>query len=290
MGRSASAAVGILIPATWMYCESTPNVVPATSVVHVGRCRSRCASSSNTFSESTMARRRRTATESWCSASPYNASATGAGSAGRGSTHNRPSPRRGPPASPGIPVGTTVGGTTCVATGSGLGGRTGRASGAAGRTPPGRPAPPRLPPRGGPAPRPRPPRAAPFLAPPPLERRGGDAIGKRHPEVHRGARRLALEAPGDERRCHRVTPLAESLHVGTHEGFRPLEHGGTRGLDREKRSRVHVVLHAGQRPDQVGPARSPRQPPPGHAETLRQGVELHSHVLRPGDLEDARRH
>ena len=119
-----------------MYCESMPIVFPATSVVHVGFWRARCSWSMITFSESTMARSRCTATESLCSSSPYRASATSPGSAGRGSTHSRPSPtcggltRCGPMAAElaasalsGLPTVGAGGGVVVSMTGAGAGGR-----------------------------------------------------------------------------------------------------------------------------------------------------------------------
>src|SRR3989475_3053331 len=74
---------------------SIPNFPPATFAVQEGGLRAIWSESSWRFSVSTIARSRLTATESRRSGSPYNASATTSGSAGRGNTHSRPSAARG---------------------------------------------------------------------------------------------------------------------------------------------------------------------------------------------------
>src|SRR5216110_878916 len=119
IGSSASTAVGILIPATWMYCESIPIVFPATSVVHVGFWRARCSWSMITFSESTMARSRCTATESLCSSSPYRASATCGGL----TTCGPMAAELAASALSGLPTVGAGGGVVVSMTGAGAGGR-----------------------------------------------------------------------------------------------------------------------------------------------------------------------
>src|SRR5881296_2429271 len=74
-----------------MLDPSIPNFSPATFAVQEGGLRAIWSESSWRFSVSTIARSRPTATESRRSGSPYKASATTSGSAGRGNTHNRPS-------------------------------------------------------------------------------------------------------------------------------------------------------------------------------------------------------
>src|SRR3989449_765844 len=74
-----------------MLDPSIPNFSPATLAVHEGGRRAIWSESSWRFSVSTIARSRPTATESRRSGSPYKASATTSGSAGRGNTHSRPS-------------------------------------------------------------------------------------------------------------------------------------------------------------------------------------------------------
>src|SRR5881409_3371191 len=74
-----------------MFDPSIPNFSPATFAVQEGGLRAIWSESSWRFRVSTIARSRPTATESRRSGSPYNASATTSGSAGRGNTHSRPS-------------------------------------------------------------------------------------------------------------------------------------------------------------------------------------------------------
>src|SRR3989442_7647114 len=74
-----------------MFDPSIPNFSPATLAVHEGGLRAIWSESSWRFSVSTIARSRPPATESRSSGSPYTASATPSGRAGRGNTHSRPS-------------------------------------------------------------------------------------------------------------------------------------------------------------------------------------------------------
>src|SRR5207245_862767 len=207
-----------------MFDPSIPNFSPATFAVQEGGLRAIWSESSWRFRVSTIARSRPTATESRRSGSPYKASATTSGSAGRGNTHSRPSAacggatRCGPTAA-GLAASVVSGRPTSGGDGGDTG--AGAASTAAGR---GRP--PAGPPPGSrrrrhahrdseeaPAPRAE---AAPghdddarLLERAPLERGRGEPLGQRHPDVHRGTRRLGLEPLGAERGQHRVAPLPE---------------------------------------------------------------------------------
>src|SRR5213080_408671 len=338
----------------WMYCESMPSVFPATSVVHVGFRRARCSTLMIWFSESTMARSRWTATLSFRSCGPYSTSATSAGSAGRASTHSRPSPtcgstiRWGPSATglaasvvSGLPMGAGAGGS--VSRTAALG--TGRPR------PPLGPGPRLVPPNGGSstgrgalggtivmrtcsrsmrqdvvtatamsmacstalaaqvsrllssgtftgsnsgqdppeslrrldqprrgdgerdAEEPLAPCAEPaagerhharLLEGAARERCRRDALGQRHPDVHRRLGRLGLEPLRPQHRQHRVAPLLEPGDVVAGERLRLRQHGGAGRLDREERARVHVVLHARERRDYLGASHRPAEPPPGH--------------------------
>src|SRR5439155_147415 len=196
-----------------MYCESMPIVFPATSVVHVGFWRARCSWSMITFSESTMARSRCTATESLCSSSPYRASATSPGSAGRGSTHSRPSPtcggltRCGPMAAE--LAASALSGLPTVGAGGGV-----VVSMTAARAEPA--------PRHG--------HDAFLFECAALERGRGEAFGERHPQVQRGPRRLGLEPLGAQHRQHGVPPLAEPRDVLAGQLFGLRQHGRARRL------------------------------------------------------------
>src|SRR5881628_3588404 len=87
----------------------------------------------------------------------------------------------------------------------------------------------------------------------PRKRGGGDALGERDPHVHRGLGGLRLETLGAERRQHRITPLLEARDVAARQRFRLRQHGRPRGLHREERARVHIVLHPRQRRDELRP-------------------------------------
>src|SRR6266496_2630695 len=115
-------------------------------------------------------------------------------------------------------------------------------------------------------------------------------LGERHPDVHRGPRCLRLEPLRAEHGEHGVAPLLEARHVALRERLRLRQHRGARRLHREKRAGIHVVLDARQRGDHLGPPHRPAEPPPRHAERLRERMELDRDVARARDLEDARRH
>src|SRR5256712_912015 len=123
----------------------------------------------------------------------------------------------------------------------------------------------------------------------PLERGRGEPLGQGNPEIHRGTRRLGLEPLGAERGQHRVAPFLELRHLGPQVRGGIVQHGGTRRLHREKRPCVDVALDPRQRGDELRAAHGPAEPPPRHAEALRQGVELDRDLLRARDLEDAGR-
>src|SRR2546426_4210490 len=90
------------------------------------------------------------------------------------------------------------------------------------------------------------------------ERGGGDALGERHPHVHRRLGRLGLEPLGAERGQHRIAPLPKARDVALRQLLRLRQHRRPCGLDREERTPVHVVLHAPQRRDELRPPRGPR--------------------------------
>src|SRR5438876_677269 len=121
----------------------------------------------------------------------------------------------------------------------------------------------------------------------PRKRRGGNALRERYPYVHRGLGRLRFEPLSAEHRQHRIAPLPEARDVAARQRLRLRQHRRPRGLHREERARVHVVLHARQRGDELRPPHGPREPPPGHAECLGQRVELDRDVARAPDFEDA---
>src|SRR5256886_11032987 len=136
-----------------MFDPSIPNFSPATFAVQEGGLRAIWGESSWRFSVSTIARSRLTATEARRSGSPYNASATTSGSAGRGNTHSRPSAARGGvikcgPTAAGLAASVVSGRPTSGGDGWDTG--AGAVSTGAGRgRPPAGPRPGRVPPTGG---------------------------------------------------------------------------------------------------------------------------------------------
>ena len=68
-----------------------------------------------------------------------------------------------------------------------------------------------------------------------------------------------------------------------------IEGGGGAELGRAKDAVVEVSLDGGQVRDQVGVADAEADPPARHGIALRDGEELHRHLARPRDLEDAAR-
>ena len=88
--------------------------------------------------------------------------------------------------------------------------------------------------------------------------------------------------PGAERVAPR---LVDPAHLERMVG--PLVHGhDRRDLDRLERAVVEVRLQTRERRDHVGVADEEADPPPGHRERLRQGVQLDAALLGALDLED----
>src|SRR6266511_3217372 len=224
-----------------------------------------------------MARSRRTTTVSRCSCGAYSASATSGGSAGRGTTHSRPSPTAGwltmcgPTATglaarfvSGLPTGAGTGGVV-----SGTATRTAALAAHVSRRPPrgntrslnsgehlSQPLRGLDQPRGADGerdteetfptstePAPRKHDHAGLFERALLERgRRDPPLGERHPDVHRGPRCLRLEPLRAEHGEHGVAPLLEARHVALRERLRLRQHRGARRLHREKAAGVPEVL------------------------------------------------
>src|SRR5438445_149047 len=220
-----------------------------------------------TLSESTMARSRCTTVVSRLSCGSYSTSATSVGSAGRGDTQSRPSPTWGGltiwgPSARGLAASVVSG----LPTGAGMG----RVVSGAPAFGTGRPKPPL-----GPTPRRVPPNGG----------SSGGCGGDGGMIVINPRGRSIRHDPLNARTMIVTCATALTTQV-SRRNPRP----GPRVLDREERTRVHVVLHAPQRRDELRPPRGPREPPAGHAERFGQRVELDGDVARPRDLEYAGRH
>src|SRR5881628_124512 len=95
-----------------------------------------------------------------------------------------------------------------------------------------------------------------------LKRRGSQTRRQRYPDVHRGPRRLGLEALRGKHRQHRVPAFLELRDVFARQRLRLGQYRGPRRLDREESARVHVVLHARERRDQLRAPHGPPESPP----------------------------
>src|SRR3989442_1045963 len=233
-----------------------------------------------TVRESSMARSGRTGGVARASCGSYSASARSDGNAGRGNPHSRPSPTLGRfqmwgPTAAGLGASLESGFPTGAGTGRVVSGTAPPGSGRP--SPPLGPLPRRLPPNGG--------------SSGGCGRAGGMIVIR---PCGRSIRHDPLNATMMIATC--TTALTTQVNRRNSSGGLRISNSGEdlsqppRGLHREERARVHVVLHARERCDQLRSPGGPREPPPGHAERFGQRVELDRDVTRTRDLEDAGRH